>query len=144
MLTAFIALFSTPFIIQAITSTKDAKAAKRATIYAGLLFLLLAVAVAIIGVCARYLYPDIDPLYAFPVFMQHMHPILSAIVATSLVASIFVGVSTVALSTTLGTTVWYLLDGPFGIDNMYIAVVAPYIVVVIDRWISKAAAGSNK
>ncbi|SFE20862.1 solute:Na+ symporter, SSS family [Paenibacillus algorifonticola] len=222
-------IFSTQFIIQAITSTKDAKAAKRATIYAGLLFLPLALAVAVIGVCARYLYPDIDPLYAFPVFMQHMHPILSAIVATSLVASIFVGVSTVALSTTtlviedfvvprkamtpeqkmkvtriasviigilpligvvfapdlltlsfftralrasiavvagmgfflplyssnrgatiglsvaaLGTTVWYLLDDPFGIDNMYIAVVAPFIVMVIDRLISRAAGGERK
>ncbi len=32
--------------------------------------------------------------------MQHMNPVLSAVVATSLVASIFVGVSTVALATT--------------------------------------------
>lgn len=217
------AIFSTQFIIQAITSTKDAKAAKRATIYAGLLFLPLGLAVAIIGVCARYLYPDIDPIYAFPVFMQHMNPILSAIVATSLVASIFVGVSTVALSTTtllmddfvlpkmqevtpekrmkmtriiavivgiipligvafapellslsfftralraaiavvagmgfflplyssnrgatlglslsaIATTVWYLLGDPYGIDNMYIAVVTPMIVMFIDRFIGK-------
>jgi solute:Na+ symporter, SSS family len=217
------AIFSTQFIIQAVTSAKNAKAAKRATIYAGLLFLPLGLAVAIIGVCARYLYPDIDPIYAFPVFLQHMNPILSAIVATSLVASIFVGVSTVALSTTtllmddfvlprmkdvtpekqlkmtriicivvgiipllgvafapellslsfftralrasiavvagmgfflpmyssnrgatiglsmsaLGTTIWYLLGDPYGIDNMYIAVVTPLIVMLIDRFIGK-------
>jgi hypothetical protein len=36
---------------------------------------------------------------------------------------------------TVATTVWYLLDNPFGIDNMYIALVAPAIVMVIERLI---------
>ncbi len=214
------AIFSTQFIIQAITSSKSAKAAKKSSLYAALLCLPLALAIGVIGVCARYLYPNIDPIYAFPVFLEHMNPVLTAIVATSLVASIFVGVSTVALATTtlivddfyvpkakpspeqqmkmtriisvvvgiiplLGvvlapelltlsfftralrtsiavvaamgfylpffssnrgatiglamsgifTTVWYLLGNPFGIDNMYVAVITPFIVMVIDRFI---------
>jgi solute:Na+ symporter, SSS family len=214
------AIFSTQFIIQAITSSKSAKEAKRSSLYAALLCLPLAIAIGIIGVCARYLYPNIDPIYAFPVFLEHMNPVLTAIVATSLVASIFVGVSTVALATTtliiddfyapkakpspeklmkmtrivsiavgfvpligvvlapellslsfftralrtsiavvaamgfylpffstnrgatigLGlsgvlTSVWYLLGDPYGIDNMYIAVITPFIVMVIDRYI---------
>jgi SSS family solute:Na+ symporter len=218
------AIFSTQYIIQAITSTKNAKAAKRSSLYAGVLCLPLGLALGIIGVCARYLYPTLKPLYAFPVFLQHMNPILSAIVATSLVASIFVGVSTVALATTtlivddfyvpkakpspeqqmkmtrvisivvglvpllgvaltpqlltlsfftralrtsialvaamgfylpmfssnrgataglilasISTTVWYLLGNPYGIDNMYIAVITPLIVMLIDRLIG----GSN-
>ena len=196
---------------------------KKSTLYAALLCLPLAVAIGVIGVAAHYLYPDIDPIYAFPVFLQHMNPILSAIVATSLVASIFVGVSTVALATTtliiddfyvpkmnptpeqrmkitrhvavlvgivplvgvalapellslsfykgasnidrrcssnglylpyfnsnrgatiglaasgVTTTVWYLLDNPFGIDNMYIAIIIPFLVLVIDRLISPPA-----
>lgn len=33
------------------------------------------------------------------------------------------------------TTVWYLLGNPFGIDNMYVAVITPFIVMVIDRFI---------
>ncbi|PTM56556.1 sodium:solute symporter family protein [Desmospora activa] len=219
------AIFATQFIIQAITSSRSAKEAKRSTLYAALLCLPLAIAIGVIGVAARYLYPEIDPLYAFPVFMQHMNPILSAIVATSLVASIFVGVSTVALATTtlivddfyvpkakpspeqrlkmtrvvsivvgivplvgvafapelltlsfftralrtsiavvaamgfylphfssnrgatigltasgVMTSAWYLLDDPFGIDNMYIAIVVPFLVLVIDKLIS----GNNK
>ena len=81
------AIFATQFIIQAITSSKSERSEK-STLYAALLCLPLAIAIGIIGVAARYLYPDIDPIYAFPVFLQHMNPILSAIVATSLVASI--------------------------------------------------------
>ncbi|BCE03953.1 MAG: sodium:solute symporter family protein [Bacillus sp. (in: Bacteria)] len=218
------AIFATQFIIQAITSSKSEKDAKKSTLYAALLCLPLAIAIGVIGVAARYLYPDIDPIYAFPVFMQHMNPVLSAVVATSLVASIFVGVSTVALATTtliiddfyvpkanptpeqrikitryvsiiigfipllgvalapelltlsfftralrtsiavvaamgfylpyfnsnrgatigltlsgITTTVWYLLDNPFGIDNMYIAIIVPFIVLVLDRLISSPA-----
>lgn len=218
------AIFATQFIIQAITSSKSEREAKKSTLYAALLCLPLAIAIGIIGVSARYLYPDIDPIYAFPVFLQHMNPILSAIVATSLVASIFVGVSTVALATTtliiddfyvpkkkpspeqrmkvtryvavmvgivplvgvalapellslsfftralrtsiavvaamgfylpyfnsnrgatiglaasgIATTVWYLLDNPFGIDNMYVAIIIPFLVLVMDRWISPPA-----
>jgi SSS family solute:Na+ symporter len=37
------------------------------------------------------------------------------------------------------TSVWYLLGDPYGIDNMYIAVITPFIVMVIDRYI-----GGNK
>ncbi|GLF86261.1 sodium:solute symporter family protein [Bacillus sp. FSL R5-0654] len=218
------AIFATQFIIQAITSSKSEREAKKSTLYAALLCLPLAIAIGVIGVAAHYLYPDIDPIYAFPVFLQHMNPILSAIVATSLVASIFVGVSTVALATTtlimddfyvpkmnptpeqrmkitryvavlvgivplvgvalapellslsfftralrtsiavvaamgfylpyfnsnrgatiglaasgVTTTVWYLLDNPFGIDNMYIAIIIPFLVLVIDRLISPPA-----
>jgi solute:Na+ symporter, SSS family len=49
-------------------------------------------------VAAKYLYPDMNSLYALPVFLEKMPPLVSAFVTTSLVASIFVSVCTVALA----------------------------------------------
>jgi SSS family solute:Na+ symporter len=49
-------------------------------------------------VAAKFLFPDIKSLYALPIFMNHMPPLLAGLVLTSLVASILVGVSTVALA----------------------------------------------
>ena len=56
----------------------------------------IAFAIAIIGVAAKFLHPEINSLYALPVFLQDMNPWLAGLVTTSLVASIFVSVSTVA------------------------------------------------
>lgn len=33
------------------------------------------------------------------------------------------------------TSVWYLLGDPFGINNMYVALATPAIIMVIDRLI---------
>ena len=178
----------------------------------------IAVALGFIGVAAKFLYPDIKSLYALPVFLQHMSPVLAGLVTTSLVASIFVSVCTVALAiaslivkdfyvprfnptpevefrmtrwislavgflplvfvlfapqilalsfftralrlsvsvvaligiympffsgkraaiwglaiATLATTAWYLLGNPFGIDNMYVALVTPAVVLVLSK-----------
>jgi SSS family solute:Na+ symporter len=211
------AIFSTQFIIQAISGAKSAEDARRACLYSALFCVPLALALAFIGVAAKYLFPSIDSLYALPVFLQHMHPFVAGIVAIALIASVFVSVSTVALAivslmirdfyvpywhpteeqqlrmsrilslvvavvplifvfavpqilrlaffsralrlsismvalvgvflpffssnrgATIGlwvsavvTTVWYLLNNPFGIDNMYVAAVAPLVVMAID------------
>ncbi|MDR7343211.1 SSS family solute:Na+ symporter [Pantoea alhagi] len=213
-------IFCTQFVIQAISSTKDAASAKRATWIAFLFCLPIAIAIAIIGVAAKFLHPNIDSLYALPVFLQDMNPWLAGIVTTSLVASIFVSVSTVALaiaslivkdfyvplrnptperefkmtrwlSLAIGflplifvlfvpevlklsfftrairlsisvvammafylpffksarganagligacvvTSVWYLLGDPFGINNMYIALITPAVIMVLDHLI---------
>ena len=34
---------------------------------------------------------------------------------------------------TLGTTVWFLMGNPFGIDNIYVAAVVPLIIMLIDH-----------
>ncbi|MET0267074.1 MAG: sodium:solute symporter family protein [Duganella sp.] len=212
------AVFSTQYIIQAISSTRSANAARRATYIAGWLAIPIGIALGLTGVAARYLYPDMQSLYALPIFMQNMNVYLAGFVATSLVAAIFAGVSTVALAiaslvvrdfyvplcqpsperefratrlmalviglaplvfvffvpglmhlsfftralrlsisvvaviglylpwfgsgrgavlglmaSALCTTVWYLLGNPYGIDNMYIALVMPAIVILIER-----------
>ncbi|WP_334043809.1 sodium:solute symporter family protein [Burkholderia ambifaria] len=212
------AIFSTQFIIQAISATRSPEGARASSLIAAVLCVPIALALGFIGVTAKYLYPNIKSLYALPVFLQHMNPILAGIVTTSLVASIFVSVCTVALAiaslivkdfyvprfkptpdvelrmtrwislvvgflplifvlfvpqilalsffsralrlsvsvvaligiylpffsgkrgavsalivATLATTVWYLLGNPFGIDNMYVALVTPAIVLVIGK-----------
>jgi SSS family solute:Na+ symporter len=213
-------IFCTQFVIQAISSTKDVKSAKRATWVAFIFCLPIGLAMALIGVAAKFAHPDIKSLYALPVFLQDMSPWLAGIVTTSLVASIFVSVGTVALAiaslvvkdfyvpyrnptperefkmtrwisigigffpllfvlffpevlklsfftrairlsitvvaimafylpwfkSTRGanagligacvvTSVWFLMGNPFGIDNMYVALVTPAIIMVIDRCI---------
>lgn len=82
-------IFSTQYIIQAISSTKNAEDAKKSTIYAGVLCLPIAIMLGIIGVAAKYLYPDMKSIYALPIFINSMNPALAGFVTTSLVASIF-------------------------------------------------------
>ncbi|KMZ12056.1 Acetate permease ActP (cation/acetate symporter) [Candidatus Burkholderia humilis] len=212
------AIFSTQFIIQAISATRSPEAARNSSLMAAFLCVPISIALGFIGVVAKFLYPDIKSLYALPVFLQHMNPLLAGIVTTSLVASIFVSVCTVALAiallvvkdfyvprynptpevelritrwislvlgflplvfvlfvpqilalsfftralrlsvsvvaligiympffsskrgaiwglvlATLATTAWYLLGNPFGIDNMYVALITPAVVLVFGK-----------
>jgi SSS family solute:Na+ symporter len=92
------AIFSTQFIIQAISSNRNAADAQRSSFYAAALCLPLGGALALIGVAAKFLHPTMNSLYALPVFLQDMNPFLAGFVTTSLVASVFVSVSTVALA----------------------------------------------
>lgn len=94
------AIFSTQYIVQAIASNKDEGAARTSVLIAAAFCLPLGFALGFIGVAARYLYPDQDSLYALPVFIEKMPPALAALVTVSLVASVLVSVSTVALATT--------------------------------------------
>ena len=221
-------IFCTQFVIQAISSTKDVKSAKRATWVAFFFCLPIGLAMALIGVAAKFAHPDIKSLYALPVFLQDMSPWLAGIVTTSLVASIFVSVGTVALAIAslvvkdfyvpyrnptperefkmtrwisiaigffpllfvlffpevlklsfftrairlsitvvaimafylpwfkstrganagligacLVTSVWFILGNPFGIDNMYVALATPAIIMVIDRCIPSRQSQPN-
>ena len=206
-------IFSTQFVMRAISSTKSAHEAQKACLYSVILCLPLGLILAGIGVCARFLYPDMQALYALPIFIQHMPLFLSAIVA-----AVFVSVSTVALGiaslvvadfyvpkfkpapekqlkmtryisivigflpllfvfgvpeilklsfftralrltisvvavlgfylpffnstrganiglvvSAVGTAVWYILDNPFGIDNIYIAFIVPAVVMFFEK-----------
>ena len=92
------AIFSTQFIVQAISSTGSASSARNSALYAAVFCFPLGIILALIGLAAKTLYPDMNSLYALPVFLKTMHPAVAALVTTSLVASIFVSVSTVALA----------------------------------------------
>lgn len=212
------AMFAGQHVFQAVASNKSLEDARRSCYYAAIFSLPIGLMIGIIGVASRYLYPNINSLYALPVFLTKMPPVLGALIATSLVASVFVSVSTTALAITslvvqdfydpwanptpegkmratrwislaigllplllvfflpailkvsffsralrvsvtivamigftlpffasnrgatwgligsaVATTTWFLLGDPFGIDNMYIAVVMPVLVMAIER-----------
>lgn len=212
------AIFSTQYIVQAISSTTSTDGAARATYIAGALALPLGVALGLIGVAARALYPDVPSIYALPMFLGEMNDYVAGFVTVALVASIFAGVSTVALAiaslvvrdfyipfwqpaperqlhvtrwialaigfvplafvwlapglltlsfftralrlsisvvavmglylpffgsgrgaacgllaAVAATTGWYLAGNPYGIDNMYIALVTPALVIAVER-----------
>jgi SSS family solute:Na+ symporter len=221
------AVFTTQFIMQAISATKNARSAKRAAYIAAGLCIPISIALGLIGVISKFLFPEMKSLFALPIFMQHMNVYLAATVAISLVASVFLGVSTVALAiaslvvkdfyvpiakptperelkvtrllslvigflplvfvffapgllklsfftralrlslavvamigfflpffngsrgaiigligSVIGTTVWYLLGDPFGIDNMYVALFIPAAVIFVEKlfhWRDNAA-----
>jgi SSS family solute:Na+ symporter len=42
------------------------------------------------------------------------------------------------------TSVWYIMGNPFGIDNMYIALATPAVVMAIDRLIPNKAAKAGQ
>lgn len=94
------AIFSTQFIVQAIAANRDESAARRSVLMAALLCLPIGFALGFIGVAARYLFPGEESLYALPGFLERMPAPLAAVVTVSLVASVLVSVSTVALATT--------------------------------------------
>lgn len=219
------AIFSTQYIIQAISSTGSAADARKASLYAAAFCFPIGFLLAAIGVSARYLRPELNSLYALPMFLELMPTWAATVVTISLVASIFVSVSTVALAiaslvirdfyvpyakpdqdqqfratriaaiviafvplifalfvpeilklsfftralrlsiaivavigftlphyatargATLGlagsaivTTVWYLLENPWGIDNIYVALVVPVIVILLERLVGRCGA----
>ena len=223
------AIFSTQFIIQAISGAKSANEARNSTLIAGALCIPIAIALGFLGVAAKFLFPNIKSLYALPIFLQHMHPLLAGVVTVSLVASIFVSVSTVALAiaslivkdfyvpryrptpenelratrmisfvvgflplifvlfvpqilalsfftralrlsvtvvalmgiylpffnsnrgaisalvvATIATTIWYGLGNPLGIDNMYVALISPAIVMVVEKLLTPTASGNGQ
>jgi solute:Na+ symporter, SSS family len=212
------AIFSTQYIIQAIASLRSPESARNAAYIAGILCVPISIALGLIGVAAKFLFPGLNSLYAFPVFMTYMSPALAALVAVSLAASVFVGVSSVNLAisslivkdfyspwghptagqefkasrwlsipigflplflvflfpqvlhlsfftralrlsiaivavvgfylpffsssrgATVGflgaavaTTIWYLLGDPFGIDDIYVALATPPMLMLVER-----------
>lgn len=214
------AIFSTQYIFQAVAANKDANAAQRSTFYAALMCLPIGLALGLVGVAARYLYPTMEPLNALPIFIQSMNAPLAALVTTSLVASVLVAVSTVSVAMTslvlrdfykpwanpsdrqefvatryisiiigfapliciffvpkilelsfftralrlpvamialvgvyapffatdrgavaallasvVSTSTWYFLGNPFGVDNMYVALLTPLLVLAAERLI---------
>jgi len=91
-------IFSTQFVIQAISGARSANDARKSCLFAAALCIPIGIALGLIGVCAKYLFPTMKSIFALPVFLQHMSPVLAGVVATALVASVFVSVATVALA----------------------------------------------
>lgn len=90
-------IFSTQYILQSISSSKNAKSAQKSTFLAAAITLPLGIVLALIGVCARYLFPHLNSLYALPSFLSKMNVAVAAIVATGLLAAVFIAVSALSL-----------------------------------------------
>jgi SSS family solute:Na+ symporter len=100
MVGAIGAIFSTQYIVQALAASKTPVDAQRSALIAAVLCLPLGFALGFIGIAAKYLYPAQKSLYALPVFISKMSAPLAGLVTVSLVASVLVSVSTVAVATT--------------------------------------------
>lgn len=218
------AVFCTQYVIQAIGSTKDGATAVKASLLSGLLIVPIALMASIVGIAAKFLYPNIKGLWAIPYFATQMHPVVGGIVISALMATVFGTVSATILSATalivrdfytplanpdektklratrviaaifgllpvgfalltpeivktlffaralrtslsvvvvcmfyfpffgsgrgvsasliasiVGTTAWFLLGDPFGIDNVYIAILVPLVILFLDRLFPKSA-----
>lgn len=100
------AIFSTQYVIQAITSIPDAQKARKASILAGIMVIPIGLMAAVIGVAAKYLYPGIKGVNAIPVLAAAMDPWLGGLVIAGLVAAVFGTVS----AGTLGSTALIMKD----------------------------------
>jgi SSS family solute:Na+ symporter len=79
---------------------------------------------------ARALRTTITVLLLFMIYVPHIARKQAGLIALGL------GV--------LGTIVWFLLGNPWGIDNMYVALVTPIVVILIDHAIGKAGGHRTK
>ncbi|WP_434511732.1 sodium:solute symporter family protein [Desulfitobacterium sp. AusDCA] len=100
------AVFSTQMIIQALAGTKQVKDARKASYIAAILIIPISVMASFVGIEARYVFPNIKDVMAFPIFLQHMSPWLAGIVTIGIVATVFANVS----ATTLGVTALVMKD----------------------------------
>lgn len=215
-------IFSTQFVIQSICANKNTKSAQKSCFIAALLCIPLGIGISLSGVIAKYLFPNIQSIYALPIFLQYMSPMLSGLAIIGILATVFISVATVALSisslliqdfyisifkldkqnfmkivrrcslligivpmifaftipevlklsffsralrlsitviaiisvslplfnstkginiaivlSTLLTAIWYILDDPWGINNIYIALLTPTIVILGENFILK-------
>jgi len=218
------AIFSTQMVVQGVAATRNPQAARNSTFYAALFCIPIGIMAAFIGVAAKHLYPGMNSLYAFPVFIQHTNVFWAGIITTAIVASVFANVATVALAitslvikdfylpyynptperqlritryasivvgflplpfvlmlpailktqfftrglrtgvamvalagfylpffssaggatvgliiSTVATSAWFFLGNPFGIDNIYVAVVTPILVMAVDHLLHGSA-----
>lgn len=94
------AVFSTQFTVQAVAGAKSMSDVRKACLVACVLIVPLGILGAYIGLQAKYLFPNVKSVMAFPIFIQHMNPWLGAIVAAGLVAAVLINVTSVTLATT--------------------------------------------
>lgn len=91
-------IFSTQYVIQAISSTSNTDKAIKAGICAGLLVVPIALLVTLVGLCSKVLFPNIPSAQAFPILIRLMNPLAGGLVVAGLVAAIFSISSAVALA----------------------------------------------
>jgi SSS family solute:Na+ symporter len=98
--TTLLGLISQP-AYQRVHSSKDEKTAFRAPLIGAFVVMALAIFPVLIGMCARILWPDIEPSMAVPMLLQEVFP---PVVAAIFIAAILAAVMSTADSVLLGCT----------------------------------------
>lgn len=93
------AVFSTQYVLQAISTVGDAAKAQRASFYTSILLIPFGIAAAICGMCAAVLFPKINSLQAFPMIVSQMDSMMAAVVVAGLAASLFGTISAISIGT---------------------------------------------
>ncbi|WP_260924450.1 sodium:solute symporter family protein [Novosphingobium sp. 9] len=126
------AVFSTQYVVQAISTVPDGAKATRASFYAAVLLVPFGIAAALIGVAASVAFPGIKPLQAFPEVIDHMGDLPAAIVVAGLAGSLFGTISALSIGTaTLIYKDFYLpITGKTGDDRSSLMFVRVLTIVV--------------
>lgn len=93
------AVFSTQYVVQAISTVPDGAKATRASFYAALLLIPFGVAAALVGVAASVAFPGIKPIQAFPEVIANMGNLSASIVVAGLAGSLFGTISALSIGT---------------------------------------------
>lgn len=93
------AVFSTQYVLQAISTVGDAAKAQKASFYTSVLLIPFGIAAAVCGMCAAVLFPNINSLQAFPMIVAQMDSLMAAIVVAGLAASLFGTISAISIGT---------------------------------------------
>ena len=100
------AIFSTQYVLQAISGLSTPAEARKAAIVASIAIFPIGFISAFIGVYAKAIFPNIKSIMALPAFFDLMNPWLVGIVASALVAATFVTI----LACQLGATALMMKD----------------------------------
>lgn len=93
------AVFSTQYVIQAVSTVESGAKARIASIYTSLLLIPFGIGAAVVGMCAAVLFPKINALQAFPMVLAQMDETLASIVVIGLVGSLFGTISAISIGT---------------------------------------------
>jgi SSS family solute:Na+ symporter len=104
--TTLLGLISQP-AYQRVHSSKDEKTAFRAPLIGAFVVMALAIFPVLIGMCARILWPDIEPSLAVPQLLQEVFP---PVVAAIFIAAILAALMSTADSVLLGGTAIIVRD----------------------------------
>lgn len=90
-------IFSTQYVIQAVTTVSDAGKAQRACFYCAILMIPFGIGAALIGMCSAALFPQVDSLQAFPRLIASMDQLTAGLVVAGLAGSLFGTISAVSM-----------------------------------------------
>lgn len=93
------ATFSTQYVIQAINTVGDARKAQAASFYTAILMVPFGIMAALVGMCAKVLFPQVSSISAFSSLIGQMDSLMAGVVAAGLAASLFGTIAAISVST---------------------------------------------